>query len=235
MRFSKPLIKAQFLGRRKRFFADVELADGSRVTAHCPNTGSMKNCLVPGSPCWLSEVHSPTAKLPYRLEIVTSEYAGLAGVNTLLANKLVGEALDNNRIPELSGFQERKAEVRYGKENSRIDWLLETPGKCFVEVKNVTLGLASGNAVFPDAVTSRGHKHLRELAHLASEGHRAVLFYCVQLSQVDRVGVARDIDPEYAKALSIALNQGVEVIAYGASLSSTEIVLDKPLPFEPPG
>lgn len=235
MRFPESLIKATFLGRRKRFFADVEFSDGSLVTAHCPNTGSMLNCLVPGSPCWVSKVHSPTAKLPFRLEIVTSRYGGLAGVNTLLANKLVGEALRANQIPELAGYETQKAEVAYGKEKSRIDWLLERPGgKCYVEVKNVTLALESGVAVFPDAVTTRGHKHLRELAALKEEGFRAVLFYCVQLSEVKSVSVAEDIDPLYAEELARAQRRGVEVIAYGTSLSPEEIVLRQRLVFRAP-
>lgn len=234
MRFFEPLIKATFLRRRKRFFADVEFADGTTVTAHCPNTGSMLNCLVPDSPCWVSKVHSPTAKLPYRLEIVTSKYGGIAGVNTLLANKLVGEALQNGQIPELADYESFHAEVPYGTERSRIDWLLEGPeGQCFVEVKNVTLAQPSGVAVFPDAVTTRGHKHLRELTALRSQGHQAVLFYCVQLSQVKSVSVAAEIDPEYAKALATALEAGVEVLAYGTKLSAEEIVLTHRLDFDP--
>jgi sugar fermentation stimulation protein A len=232
MRFSEPLIKARFLRRRKRFFADIELSDGSQVTAHCPNTGSMLNCLLPDSPCWVSRVKSPAAKLPYRLQIVTSRFGGLAGVNTMLANKLVGEALDAGRIPELAGYETRSAEVSYGKENSRIDWLLEEPGgKCYVEVKNVTLALDSSIAVFPDAVTTRGHKHLRELAAIASEGFRAVLFYCVQLGKVNSVSVAVDIDPLYAEELHRARQQGVEVVAYGATLSPEEIFLQRRLAF----
>lgn len=236
MRFTERLSEARFIGRRKRFFADVELLDGRLVTAHCPNTGSMRNCLVPGSPCWVSKVHSPKAKLPYRLEIVTSEYGGLAGVNTMLANKLVGEALEKGIVSELQGYESRRAEVPYGQEKSRVDWLLEgAEGRCFVEVKNVTLALPSGIAVFPDAVTTRGHKHLRELRTLRLHGHRAVLFYCVQLSQVNSVSVAVDIDPEYAKELGKALHAGVEVLAYAAKLSDEEIVLTHRLDFDPLG
>ena len=210
--------------------------DGSQVTAHCPNTGSMLNCLVPASQCWVSRVHSARAKLPYRLEMVTSRYGGLAGVNTQRANLLVGEAIQQQWIPELTGYRSARAEVACGREGSRIDWLLEGGAPaCFVEVKNVTLAAQDQVARFPDAVTSRGAKHLRELQYLKSQGKRAVLFFCVQLTQVDHMSIASDIDPLYARALTEAMASGVEVLAWQASLSAEQAILHRALEFSLPG
>lgn len=230
MKFDSAFQEARFLKRYKRFFADVELADGSELTLHCANTGSMKHCLEPGTPCWFSRSDNPKRKLPGTLEIVTTSDGLLAGVNTARPNHLVEEAIVAGRIPELAGYSELRREVRYGAENSRIDLLLEADDKrCYVEVKSVTLSMGDGKAQFPDAVTTRGSKHLRELMAMVDEGHRAVLCFCVQLSGVTEVSPADSIDSVYGETLREAIAAGVEVLAYGCQLSAEEIVIDRKL------
>lgn len=231
MKIAPPLFPATFEKRYKRFFADVRTPSGELLTLHCPNTGSMKNCLVEGSPCWYSLSDNPKRKLPGTLEIVTSSQGNLAGVNTSRPNYLVREVIEADLVPELQGYNQIRTEVRYGEEKSRIDLLLEdrSLGQCYVEVKNVTLDMGDGLATFPDAVTSRGTKHLRELMAMVAAGHRAVLFFCVQLTEVQRMEVAAEIDPGYAATLSEAVAAGVEVIAWRASIGADQIVLDQPI------
>ena len=231
MKIAPPLFPATFEKRYKRFFADVRTPSGELLTLHCPNTGSMKNCLVEGSPCWYSLSDNPKRKLPGTLEIVTSSQGNLAGVNTSRPNYLVREVIEADLVPELQGYRQIRTEVRYGEEKSRIDLLLEdrSLGQCYVEVKNVTLDMGDGLATFPDAVTSRGTKHLRELMAMVAAGHRAVLFFCVQLTGVQRMEVAAEIDPGYAATLSEAVAAGVEVIAWRASIGADQIVLDQPI------
>ena len=231
MKIAPPLFPATFEKRYKRFFADVRTPSGELLTLHCPNTGSMKNCLVEGSPCWYSLSDNPKRKLPGTLEIVTSSQGNLAGVNTSRPNYLVREVIEADLVPELQGYSQIRTEVRYGEEKSRIDLLLEdrSLGQCYVEVKNVTLDMGDGLATFPDAVTSRGTKHLRELMAMVAAGHRAVLFFCVQLTGVQRMEVAAEIDPGYAATLSEAVAAGVEGIAWRASIGADQIVLDQPI------
>ena len=231
MKIAPPLFPATFEKRYKRFFADVRTPSGELLTLHCPNTGSMKNCLVEGSSCWYSLSDNPKRKLPGTLEIVTSSQGNLAGVNTSRPNYLVREVIEADLVPELQGYNQIRTEVRYGEEKSRIDLLLEdrSLGQCYVEVKNVTLDMGDGLATFPDAVTSRGTKHLRELMAMVAAGHRAVLFFCVQLTGVQRMEVAAEIDPGYAATLSEAVAAGVEVIAWRASIGADQIVLDQPI------
>jgi len=231
MKIAPTLFPATFEKRYKRFFADVRTPSGELLTLHCPNTGSMKNCLVEGSPCWYSLSDNPKRKLPGTLEIVTSSQGNLAGVNTSRPNYLVREVIEADLVPELQGYSQIRTEVRYGEEKSRIDLLLEdrSQGQCYVEVKNVTLDMGDGLATFPDAVTSRGTKHLRELMAMVAAGHRAVLFFCVQLTGVQRMEVAAEIDPGYAATLSEAVAAGVEVIAWRASIGADQIVLDQPI------
>ena len=224
---------ATFVKRYKRFFADVLDHQGNTLTLHCPNTGSMKNCQVKGSPCWYSLSDNPKRKLPGTLEIVTTSNGRLAGINTARPNHLVREAIEANLVPELCGYEQLRTEVRYGDEKSRIDILLGSddgmPGLCYVEVKNVTLDMGGGLAMFPDSVTSRGTKHLRELMAMVAKGHRAVLFFCVQLTGIERVEVAVDIDPVYAQTMAEAIAVGVEVIAWRAALGRQEICLQQSL------
>lgn len=233
MRFSPPLMQGTLLKRYKRFLADIETTDGSITTIHCPNTGSMKHCVVPGTPCWYSLSDNPKRKLPGTLEITTTAAGHLAGVNTARPNSLVREAIEQGVVTELAGYSSLRSEVRYGEENSRIDLLLEHPDRrqCFVEVKNVTLEADDGLIIFPDAVTSRGTKHLRELMAMVKAGHRAVLFFCVQHSGATAAGPADDIDPLYGRTLREALDSGVEVLAYGCDLGPDEIALRRRLDF----
>lgn len=220
MQFSPKLRSATFLRRYKRFLVDVRLDNGEEITVHCPNTGRMTNCLVEGSPCWLSDSQNPKRKYRYSLEWVTTQAGYWAGVNTHRANALVIEAIQENKISALSEYDVLATEMPYGEEKSRIDILLSGGGKqCYVEVKSVTLEGEAGVGYFPDAVSTRGQKHLRELIAMKAQGHRAVLFFCVQHTGIRDVRGARHIDPLYASLLAEAVGRGVEVIAYGVSFS----------------
>lgn len=231
-----PLEAAVLLRRYQRFFADVALGDGSELTIHCANTGSMRHCLNPGAPCWFSRSDNPKRKLPGTLELVTTDGGLIAGVNTARSNHLVVEAVNAGVIEELQGYPGIRTEVRYGKEKSRIDLLLEDGARqCFVEVKNVTLEAGGGLATFPDAVTTRGAKHLRELMRVVAGGQRAVLVYCVQLTGIERVSVAAAIDPVYAATLAEAVAAGVEVLAYACKLTPGEIAVERKVDFQLPG
>ncbi len=227
MKLNTPLTPGVLIERYKRFFADVRLEDGSVVTAHCANSGSMLSVKEPGSRVWLSKNQNPKAKLDWRWEMIEVEGAKV-GINTMHPNRIVEEAVLDNKIKELKGYKEVRREVRYGLENSRIDLLLEDPGLCYVEVKNVTLKRDTF-AEFPDAVTTRGAKHLRELIEMVRDGHRAVMMYLVQRPDCDFFTLAGDIDPDYAAGLKDALDGGVEILCYQCALSEEDIRLDKPL------
>ncbi len=231
MRFSPPLETGRLIRRYKRFLADIETDSGELLTIHCPNTGSMFNCMVEGGQVWFSRSNDPKRKLPGTWEISETPQGRLACVNTARANALVEEALLGAVITELNGFSALKREVPYGVENSRVDFRLDYPqGPAFVEVKSVTLGFdGSRVAAFPDAVTLRGAKHLRELAALARDGVRAVQLYCVNLSDIDAVRAAVEIDPGYAAALREAVAAGVEVLAYGVRLTPEEVWVERRL------
>lgn len=227
MRFDPPLEQGRLLRRYKRFLADIETAGGEQMTIHCPNTGSMLNCMGEGVSVWFSRSNDPKRKLPGTWELGQTPHGRLAVINTGRANALVEEALHAGVISELNGFTGLKREVPYGQERSRIDFRLDFPGgPAFVEVKSVTLGFADSRvAAFPDARTERGSKHLRELATLARSGVRAVQLYCVNLTEIDAVRAAEEIDPAYAAALREAKAAGVEVLAYGADISADEVRL----------
>ncbi|MEB0008681.1 DNA/RNA nuclease SfsA [Pseudomonas sp. MH9.2] len=231
MRFSPELEQGRLLIRYKRFLADIETASGEKLTIHCPNTGSMFNCMAPGGRIWFSRSNDPKRKLPGTWEISETPQGRFACVNTGRANHLVEEALLAGVITELNGFTALKREVAYGQENSRVDFRLDySSGPAFVEVKSVTLGFDDSRiAAFPDAVTQRGARHLRELASLAREGVRAVLLYCVNLTGIDAVRPAEEIDPAYAAALSDAVAAGVQVLAYGVQLTPDEVRIDRRL------
>lgn len=231
MQFDPPLEEARLLRRYKRFLADIETAGGELLTIHCPNTGSMLNCMSEGCRVWFSRSNDPKRKLPGTWELVETDHGRLACINTARANRLVEEALLAGGIPELTGFTALRREVAYGLENSRADFRLEYPaGPLYLEVKSVTLGFAdTAIAAFPDAVTTRGTRHLRELAALAAAGERAVLLYCVLLDGIEAVRPAAEIDAAYALALGEARRQGVQVLAYGARLSPVGLQLDRPL------
>ena len=232
MEFSTPLMRGRLVRRYKRFLADIELDNGQTIIVSCPNTGSMKGLTTPGSAVWLSTSTSPTRKYPYTWEMVEHDLGKgpvIVGINTNHPNRLVREAIEAGRIKSLKGYKTLKPEVRYGHENSRIDILLQDDkkGSCYVEVKNVHLMREAGLAEFPDSVTERGAKHLRELTEMVREGHRAVMFFLVQREDATRLSIARDIDPNYAKAFDAALESGVEAMAYKCSLSPTAIKLAK--------
>ncbi|MDB1108367.1 DNA/RNA nuclease SfsA [Pseudomonas extremaustralis] len=228
MRFHPPLEEARLIRRYKRFLTDIETVTGELLTIHCPNTGSMLNCMVEGGQVWFSRSNDPKRKLPGTWEIAETPQGRLACVNTARANPLIEEALRAGVIVELDGFTALKREVPYGQENSRIDFRLDYPsGAAYVEVKSVTLGFdGSRVAAFPDAVTQRGAKHLRELAHLARDGVRAVQLYCVNLSGIEAVRPAMEIDAGYAAALREAKAAGVEVLAYGVRVTPEEIYVE---------
>ena len=233
MEFSSPLIRGELVRRYKRFLSDVRLADGSDVVAHCANSGSMLSVDAPGSEVWLSEAVNPARKLGYTWELLRVG-DGLVGINTSWPNALVAEAIRHGAIAELAGYAALRREVRYGQ-NSRIDLLLEDESRppCYVEVKNVTLCRtpgAGGLAEFPDAVTSRGAKHLVELSAMVAGGARAVMLYLVQRTDCAAFAIAADIDPGYAEALHMAQKAGVEVLCYGCTVSQQAIAVAKPIP-----
>ena len=239
MKYPHPLHEAILIRRYKRFLADVELSDGSQITLHCPNTGSMKNCLYLGRRVWFSDSENPKRKYPCTWEQaeIPVLYEGCerltrAGLNTGMANKLVEELLGGAKVPELASYHSIRREVRYGEESSRIDFLLQQEGlpDCYLEVKSVTLAMGDGLGLFPDSVTRRGTKHLRELMQIRAQGKRAVLFFCVQHTGIDHVSPADQIDPAYGEALREALSAGVEVMAWKAELSQESIQLVQPLP-----
>lgn len=231
MEFSPVLEEGRLVLRYKRFLADIETTSGERLTIHCPNTGSMFNCMMPGGRIWFSRSSDPKRKLPGTWEISETPQGRLACVNTARANPLVEEALRGGVISELNGFVALKREVPYGLEKSRVDFRLDYPdGPAYVEVKSVTLGFAdSAIAAFPDAVTQRGARHLRELAALSRDGIRAVLLYCVNLTGIDAVRPAEEVDPTYAEALREAVAAGVQVLAYGVQLTPQAIRIDRRL------
>jgi sugar fermentation stimulation protein A len=223
-----PLVAGTLVKRYKRFLADVLLEDGSEVTVHCPNSGSMKGCATPGSRVFLSRSPNLKRKYPLGWELVEAD-GFWAGINTGLPNYLTREAIENGTVQELQGYSTIRPEVPYG-EHSRIDLLLEGPtGRCYVEVKNVTL-VEGGRALFPDAVTTRGQKHLLELMRVVREGDRGVIFFTVQRGDGNSVSPADLIDPEYGRLLRMALDNGVEALAYRALVTPEEIVLTERLP-----
>lgn len=233
----KPLLRGTLIKRYKRFLTDVTLDNGEIVTATCPNTGSMMGLLEPDNPVWLSVSDSPTRKYKHTWEMVeaTSPDGKKArvGLNTGLPNKLVEEAVITGRIPQLAGYDTLKREQKYGK-NSRIDILLSDASKppCYVEVKNVTLSRRAGLAEFPDAVTSRGAKHLVELSEMVREGHRAVMVYLIQRSDAERFSLAKDIDPTYVETWARASEAGVESIAMACTMGDDTISCDRIIDFE---
>ncbi len=235
MKFEPPLQAATLIKRYKRFLADVTLDDGSMRTLHCPNTGSMLHCAEPGSRVWFSDSGNPARKYPCTWELVEVDQKHRVGINTGRANALVKEAIALGAIEELRGYANCRSEVPYGSEKSRIDFLLsdnpDVPGTdCYVEVKSVTLGLGGGQGAFPDAVTTRGLKHLRELMEMKASGQRAVLLFCVQHEGIREVRPADEIDAAYGALLRVAHSKGVEVIAYSAQISEQEIRLVEQLP-----
>lgn len=238
MKFPEPLVEGRLIRRYKRFLADVRLSDGREVTAHCPNTGSMLGCQPTEGRVWLSESNNPKRKLRYTWELVETVPGMLACVNTARPNAQAQEAIGAGRVGPLTGYQHCRPEVKYGSERSRIDLLLsghEAEPDAWVEVKNVTLA-ENGQGFFPDAVTERGQKHLRELMAQVAGGDRAVLFFVVNHTGIETVRPADHIDARYGQLLREACDAGVEVLAYRAALGdgagnpSGELTLTESVP-----
>lgn len=225
------LIQGTLVKRYKRFLADVRLSDNRVVTAHCPNSGSMKACAEPGAPVYLSSHDNPKRKLKYTWEIIEMP-TSLVGVNTLVPNRLVKASIEAGAIKELKGYDTVKAEVNTGH-GSRIDLLLTAEGKkpsCFVEIKNCTM-VTDGLAAFPDAVTTRGLKHLVELQRLVREGYRSVIFYLVQRMDARLFRPADKIDPAYGAELRRAKKNKVGILVYDVVLDLEKIVIGSRVPY----
>ena len=225
-----PLVEGRLVRRYKRFFADVML-DGERlVTAHCPNPGAMLGLKDEGARALLSTSASATRKLPLTLEILEAD-GTLVGINTMRPNALAAEAIIGGVVAELAGYGVPRREVAYGKA-SRVDLVLEDGVRppAYVEVKNVHLRRLPGLAEFPDSVTTRGAKHLEELAAMVQSGARAVMLFVVQRADVDRLDLARDIDPAYGRAFDLARAAGVEMLAYACRVTPEEIAVERPVP-----
>jgi sugar fermentation stimulation protein A len=227
MEFTKSLIKGKLIKRYKRFFTDIKL-NKEVVTAHCPNTGSMMGLLEEGNEVYLLKNDDPKRKLKYGLEIIKSR-GNLVGVNTHMANKIAHHGLKNNLIKELKNNDDIKAEVFFNKE-TRFDFLIEkNKQKIFMEVKNVTLFRDKNTAEFPDAITSRGSKHLLTLIDAIRKGYKCYLLFLVQIENMEYFRIAKDIDSEYYKNYLIAKKAGVNFLAYRCKISSKEILIDKKL------
>lgn len=222
MEFPDNLIEGRLVRRYKRFMADVLLNDGNEITAHCPNTGSMRGCQPEYARVWLSPANNPKRKLQYTWELVETAPGELACINTGRANAQARVAIEEGRITSLSGYPQIKAEVRYGAEKSRIDLWLSGHSQlsdAWVEVKNVTLA-ENGVGYFPDAITERGQKHLRELIAQVAAGERGVLLFCVNHTGIAEVRPADFIDPVYGNLLREAASAGVELMAWQADLTA---------------
>lgn len=230
MKFPAPIQKGKLVKRYKRFLADIDLG-GDIITAHCANTGSMMGVKEPGAVVWVSKAQNPNRKLSYDWQVIEVGNAKVC-INTSLTNSIVEEAIRNETVPELSGYGSLTREVKYG-ENSRIDILLKSEGRapCYVEVKNVTLSRSPPLAEFPDSPTARGTKHLKELAQMVRDGHRAVMFYCVNRTDCERFTLAADLDPAYAQMRAMACETGVEILSYRCEITENGISLGPRLPF----
>lgn len=231
MNYTPRLQPARLIKRYKRFLADVVTPEGETLTLHCANTGAMTGCATPGDTVWYSTSDNPKRKYAQSWELTETQQNHWICVNTLRANTLLYEALLENRIEELAGYPDVKTEIKYGTENSRVDLLLQAPDRidCYIEVKSVTL-LQHECGYFPDAVTLRGQKHLRELQQMVANGKRAVLFFAVLHSGIQQVSPARHIDPRYAELFTEAQRAGVEILCYGSTLCPDGITLTHKLP-----
>ncbi len=226
------LIPGTLIKRYKRFLADVKLNTGETVTAHCPNSGTMKECSEPGRPVFISHHNKPERKLKYTWEIIDMP-TSLVGVNTMVPNRLVKTSIENRLVPELNHYDTIKPEITVNKK-SRLDLLLTKNNgedKCYVEIKNCTL-VKDGIASFPDAVTKRGQKHLVELQKLAARGNRCVNFYLIQRMDAKTFKPADAIDPAYGKELRKAVKNGVEILVYDVKIDLEKIRLNRKIPYD---
>ncbi|CAA0091495.1 Sugar fermentation stimulation protein A [Zhongshania aliphaticivorans] len=233
MKWPEKLVQARLLKRYKRFLADVVLDDGSELTVHCPNTGAMTGCATPGGRVFLLHSQNPKRKYAYTWELIESRAGGMICIHSARANDLVADALASSGIASLAMYPNIKREKRLTS-GSRIDFHLSSTDKtvpdCYVEVKSVTLDCGGGDGAFPDAVSARAVRHIQELLSLKQEGARVVLLFAVLHEDISSVRPAAEIDPRYANALKAAVEEGLEVIAYKASINEDEMVLSEPLP-----
>ena len=227
MKFSKRLIKGKLIKRYKRFFADINIKN-EIITAHCPNTGSMMGLLDQNNEVWISKNNDPKRKLKYTLEIIKTK-DNLVGVNTHLANKIVYEGLSNNLINEFMNSDSIKPEVYYNK-NTRFDFLVNKNNQNhFIEVKNVTLFRTNNVAEFPDAVTSRGSKHIKTLVDAIKKGYKSYVLFLVQIQNIENFQIAKDIDKIYYKNYLLAKKDGVQFLAYRCNIDTNSITIEKKL------
>lgn len=237
MIFDPPLQSGTLIQRYKRFLADIELDDGTVVTAHCPNPGAMIGLNMLGLRCWLSYDPNPKRKLPWTWELVEAPTPDgnflPAGVNTLHPNRLVAEALAEGAIPELAGYESHRREVKYGT-NSRVDFLLTGPGKptTWLEVKNCHLRRTGALAEFPDCVAARSSKHLKELEAMVAAGDRAVVLFVVQRTDCEAFAACADLDPAFARGLDQAMAAGVEVLVYACEVGPDGVRISRRLPLQ---
>ena len=230
MKFNKKLLQGTLIKRYKRFFADIKYKNKT-ITAHCPNSGSMMGMIDPGNKVWFSTSNNPKRKLKYTLELIEVKNEKI-GINTLLTNKIVFEALDNKKISSLVKFKNIKSEVKFS-DNTRFDFFLSNnKEKCYLEVKNVTLSREKKIAEFPDAITSRGLKHLNELCKAISQGYQSYILYLIQRSDCDSFRIAEDIDEKYKVAFNKAIKSGVKILCYDCKLSNEEIKLNNRINYE---
>ena len=224
------LIEGTLIKRYKRFLTDIRLKTGQDITAHCPNTGTMLTCAQAGQPVYVSYHDNPKRKLKYSWELIKMP-TSLVGINTILPNKLVKLSIENNLIKALEGYDKVLSEVKVG-DKSRLDIMLEKESgeKCYIEVKNCTL-VDNKTAFFPDAVTSRGLKHIKELLKLKEQGHRAIMFYLIQRMDAESFQPANHIDPVYADALQNAFKAGVEILVYDVQITLNGISIRNTIPF----
>ena len=229
MNFENKLIPGLFIKRYKRFFVDVKI-NNKIITAHCPNTGSMYGLLNKGNKVWISKSNNPNRKLKYTLEIIEDNKSKV-GVNTLFTNKIVLHALQNNLIKEFKGVSEIKPETKFGK-NTRFDFLItHKKNKSFIEVKNVTLSRKKSLAEFPDAVTTRGLKHINELENAGKKNYKIFIIFLIQRNDCEVFTIAKDIDPDYAKALKLAVKNKLNILCYDCKFSSKGIILNSKIKF----
>ena len=225
MNFEKKFISGLFIKRYKRFFVDIKI-NNKIITAHCPNTGSMYGLLKKGNKVWVSKSNNPNRKLKYTLEIIRDKKSKV-GVNTHFTNKIVLHALQNKLIKEFKNISEIKTETKFGK-NTRFDFLItDKKNKSFIEVKNVTLSRKKGLAEFPDAVTTRGLKHIKELENAGKKNYKIFIIFLIQRNDCEVFTIAKDIDPDYAKALKLAVKNKLNILCYDCKFSSKGIKLNK--------
>ena len=230
MNFNKTLISGEFIKRYKRFFVDIKIGNNI-ITAHCPNTGSMMGLLKKGNKVWLSESNNPKRKLKYSLQIIEDQKSKI-GINTHLTNKIVFDALNKGSIKDFKNLDSIKKEVKFGQ-NTRFDFLLTKRNKkTFVEVKNVTLSRKNRVAEFPDAITTRGLKHIRELLNAKKKGFEVYLLFVIQRNDCNKFELAKDIDPEYCELLIKAVKKNLKVLCYDCKFSTKGIELNRYIEFK---